>query len=269
MATDTLRTSYLHAALWRGRKSIIQDTIDFLRPRADQFDAIAFCGMSGALVAPSVADALDKHLIMVRKADDGSRHSSLPVEGILEGRYLILDDFISSGRTVKFIMAQIAKETKRMPAKPRPVAVFVYSASNFDPHTFSDYEVTLDAPIPVWRTAPNRRFDMVDELHMRSLQAEIDQHNIAAQEAKAMQEICGEPYLWAEGSDYTVAEVMAEAEEKTIPLDTEVKPADMSAGDWAKFCIEREMTGVRGRGTSAVLQAREDAYNRYIKGFMR
>lgn len=169
----TLRTSYLHAALYRGRKTVIEDTINFLRDRADQFDAVAFCGMSGALVAPSVADALDKHLIMVRKKDDGSRHSSYAVEGELTGRYLILDDFISMGTTVKYMLTEIAKATHNWKEKPKAVAIFVYNASNYDRHRYlptgalvPENDPEWAPPIPVWRTEPNRRFDLVERLEL-------------------------------------------------------------------------------------------------------
>jgi adenine/guanine phosphoribosyltransferase-like PRPP-binding protein len=86
------------------RRDTIEKIIEVLK-RYD-FDAIAFRGLSGALVAPTVAMLMDKTLLAVRK---GERcHSSHTVEGDYNAqRYVILDDMISSGDTVKDIFHAI------------------------------------------------------------------------------------------------------------------------------------------------------------------
>lgn len=70
------------------------------------FDAIAFRGVSGALVAPLLAYTMDKPLIVVRKPQAvESRHAQLEVEGDCNAqRYLIVDDFCSTGKTVAAIL---------------------------------------------------------------------------------------------------------------------------------------------------------------------
>jgi adenine/guanine phosphoribosyltransferase-like PRPP-binding protein len=71
------------------------------------FDAIAFRGLSGALVAPIVAMEMDKTLLAVRKTIEDC-HSGLMVEGDYAARrYLILDDMISTGQTVHDIIKEI------------------------------------------------------------------------------------------------------------------------------------------------------------------
>ena len=77
------------------------------------FDAIAFRGMSGALIAPSLALSLNKSLLMVRKENDDT-HSKNEHNGLVEGdraarSYIIVDDMISSGETVRAIRTEIAK----------------------------------------------------------------------------------------------------------------------------------------------------------------
>lgn len=68
--------------------------------------AIAFTGLSGALLAPSVADRLGLDLIAVRKATVNA-HSANRIEAPLEPRrYVILDDFIQSGDTLR-VMANV------------------------------------------------------------------------------------------------------------------------------------------------------------------
>ena len=64
-----------------------------------EFDALAFRGMSGALIAPSVALRLNKSMILVRKENDDS-HSGMCAEGDKTARtYIIIDDFQSTGYT--------------------------------------------------------------------------------------------------------------------------------------------------------------------------
>jgi adenine/guanine phosphoribosyltransferase-like PRPP-binding protein len=73
-----------------------------------KFDTIAFSGMSGAIVAPAIALAMNKALVLVRKLND-STHSSHRIEGNCESkRYVIVDDFIETGRTRDYIKEQMS-----------------------------------------------------------------------------------------------------------------------------------------------------------------
>ena len=74
------------------------------------FDAIAFTGISGAITAPIVAFILHKPLIVVRKQDDHSTHSSMSVEGDCTAlTYIVVDDFFSSGQTLRRIIEEVKK----------------------------------------------------------------------------------------------------------------------------------------------------------------
>ena len=89
---------------------------------SDKFDAIAFRGMSGALIAPAVAAKLRKNLIMVRKTD-GS-HSGYDMEGETNvANYIIVDDLIASGATVDAIIQKI--NSKRQIDKPEPKCIAI------------------------------------------------------------------------------------------------------------------------------------------------
>jgi len=71
------------------------------------FDSVAFRGLSGALIAPILAVKLDKHLIAVRKSDKVC-HSIHRVEGNAGSqRYIIVDDFVSTGETVQNILEAV------------------------------------------------------------------------------------------------------------------------------------------------------------------
>ena len=81
-----------------------------------EFDAIAFMGMSDALVVPTIAARLDKEIIMVRKhGEQPYSHSNHQVEGVDHGmscRYIIIDDLICSGNTFEVITRNIGNRGK-------------------------------------------------------------------------------------------------------------------------------------------------------------
>lgn len=88
-----------------------------------EFDAIAFTGISGAMIAPIVAYLMNRQLICVRKPQD-SKHASHTVEGpLLPCRYVIVDDGRSSGKTVNDIEQAIAESLNR---KHECVGVYFY-----------------------------------------------------------------------------------------------------------------------------------------------
>jgi orotate phosphoribosyltransferase-like protein len=88
------------------RRHTVNSVIRVLRYH--EFDAIAFRGLSGALIAPIVAMEMDKTLLAVRKREE-HRHSEMVVEGDLNAkRYVILDDLVSMGTTVKAIISEVA-----------------------------------------------------------------------------------------------------------------------------------------------------------------
>jgi hypothetical protein len=119
-----LHTEYLHTALdYNLRKKKIDELCSSISASGISFDAIAFQGMSGSLIAPSVADRLGKGLIMIRKEHS---HSSLKVEGCMEGdNYIILDDQIATGNTVRNIIKRLLLDT--MFQNKKCVGIFLYS----------------------------------------------------------------------------------------------------------------------------------------------
>lgn len=82
------------------------------------FDTIAFSGMSGAAVAFILAHELDVPLLCIRKKGESSHYcndyNDRHVEGHLTAeKYLLVDDFISSGKTVRFILDSIKREAPK------------------------------------------------------------------------------------------------------------------------------------------------------------
>jgi adenine/guanine phosphoribosyltransferase-like PRPP-binding protein len=61
------------------------------------------CGLSGALVVPSLARALGLPFAIIRK-DGDSKHAETRIEGCISDDYLLVDDLISSGKTMAFMI---------------------------------------------------------------------------------------------------------------------------------------------------------------------
>lgn len=91
------------------------------------FDAIAFRGSSGAALAFPLSYLLKLPLIHVRKGE--SHYGSGTIEGTISSkRYIIIDDFIDRGTTVKKIISEIKKNIGA-----KPVAICLYSAGRYGP----------------------------------------------------------------------------------------------------------------------------------------
>jgi adenine/guanine phosphoribosyltransferase-like PRPP-binding protein len=106
-------TSYLENSI---RVNRLRETVKHcaLALKLHKFDAIAFRGLSGALVAPAVALAMNKEMIAVRKeceldkSANDKTHSDHKVEGFKASRrYIIIDDQICSGKTANSIVEAI------------------------------------------------------------------------------------------------------------------------------------------------------------------
>ena len=103
----------------------IKKTLKELRPLSATFDSIAFRGLSGGLIAPIICYNLKKGMVAVRKSrKDEPCHSSNSVESETDciGRYIILDDQISSGATVLAMLDAI----KNAKLEGRCVGIYTY-----------------------------------------------------------------------------------------------------------------------------------------------
>lgn len=89
------------------RNMIVMDAVRRLRNY--RFDTIACCGISGSIVVPQVAEILNKNILVVRKRNEPC-YSEFSTEGVAPHRYVILDDLICSGNTVKHINRSIKYE---------------------------------------------------------------------------------------------------------------------------------------------------------------
>jgi adenine/guanine phosphoribosyltransferase-like PRPP-binding protein len=118
-------TSYLGDGLsGRFLARAVPEMAKELRRKRISFKAIAFRGVSGALFGPCLAAEMKRGLIVVRKSlgDEESTHSGHKVEGMICDKYIIVDDFISSGNTVSVIENKI----KEFNPEARLVAVVTF-----------------------------------------------------------------------------------------------------------------------------------------------
>jgi hypothetical protein len=122
-----IRTSYLRPIY---DPELYIETVDqlvtYCKGFADEFDAVAFTGTSGAAVGYILATFLHKPVICVRKRAE-KNHSPYVVEGYYGSKnYLIVDDLIGSGDT----MCRIVKEIDAAYApqeRPAPRHIVLYA----------------------------------------------------------------------------------------------------------------------------------------------
>ena len=98
-----------HVLNHKARNKIIIKAVCDLRKISNSFDSIACCGTSGLMVVPQVAELLNKNILLIRKKDEKC-YSNFAIEGITPTRYIILDDLICSGGTVRHIQCSIRDE---------------------------------------------------------------------------------------------------------------------------------------------------------------
>lgn len=149
------KSSYLGCALRPDlRKEVIRLLVERMTSFGlDKFDTIVFRGMSGTLIAPSVADILGKNMVVVRKSD-GS-HSSYVIEGFMDLKnYVIIDDLIFSGSTVRTILESIHTWNPKCetinPPEYNCVHIFLYAAARQEEFIWRKNDSDADAiMIPV------------------------------------------------------------------------------------------------------------------------
>lgn len=71
------------------------------------FDTIVGTGFSGGIVVPSLALAMGKKFVLVRKESDDSHHGKGRLLGELGSRWIFVDDFIATGKTRQRVFDKI------------------------------------------------------------------------------------------------------------------------------------------------------------------
>jgi orotate phosphoribosyltransferase len=115
------------------------DKVRELAAHDPSIKAIAACGNSGVPVAAAASCLTGLSLIVVRKANEPLTHSGSRVTGYIgEGRYIIVDDLIDSGGTLRNIDESIRACRDGFPGTLEPAIVVLYQAGDYprDPFIF-------------------------------------------------------------------------------------------------------------------------------------
>lgn len=135
---------YLEKSLKPSRlKVTVKDVsrkVSFLQKKL-KFEAIAFRGFSGASIAFPVSFKTGIPLLMVRKGTTDSHGSMVEGDDDIEvSRYLILDDFISSGETIAATIRTLDSErNKRNMFNADCVGILLYSQLECGLNTRTSY----------------------------------------------------------------------------------------------------------------------------------
>jgi orotate phosphoribosyltransferase-like protein len=89
------------------RKKTISNCLEILQLHTKSFNTIAVSGYSQCLIGIPVADKLNKNIVVIRKG--GEERASLNlVEGYIKGNFIIIDDLICTGATLKRIIKRMS-----------------------------------------------------------------------------------------------------------------------------------------------------------------
>ena len=105
------------------------------------YDTMVGTGLSGALVVPTIARALGKHWMIVRKDNDGS-HSFRRAEGTLGARWVFVDDLIDQGLTYGRVVKTIRKVAELEDHQTEHVGAYLYQnygAPEYLPYVEGEY----------------------------------------------------------------------------------------------------------------------------------
>lgn len=133
-----------HVLNHKVRTSIIIKAVCDLRKISDSFDSIACCGSSGLMVVPQVAELLNKNILLIRKSTEKC-YSNFAIEGIAPFRYIILDDLICSGNTVRYIRSTVKDEYGR--AKCVGLYCYLPNECAYTIETAKDFERNYGFPL--------------------------------------------------------------------------------------------------------------------------
>ena len=118
-----LRTYYMDDAVFDLGK-----VIETAKERLEgvDFDTLVGTGFSGGIVIPSLALALNKNFVLIRKETDDSHHGRGRLLGQLGARWIFVDDFVSSGRTRNRVIEKIEKAAHEYETATKFVGQYMY-----------------------------------------------------------------------------------------------------------------------------------------------
>ena len=134
-------SGYLEQVYTEGQlKKTVKKLHDFIKSQNMKYDAIAFRGSSGAAVAYPLSYITGIPLIYVRKTEERSHGRRIEATRVDKPRYIIVDDLIGTGDTIKNIVHAI----EEYEPGSRCIGVFLYAVSGSSSY---DDRSKIDIPI--------------------------------------------------------------------------------------------------------------------------
>lgn len=99
-----------------------------LSPYKKKFDSVVATGLSGVIIGAQVAEKLKKNFVVVRKPSEKSHGDTIEAVGDI-GRYIIFDDFIATGATIKRVKKVL--DASRIFNNSVCVGVYLWSDDSF------------------------------------------------------------------------------------------------------------------------------------------
>jgi len=138
-----IASGYFDTALEK-RDKVIGQALKVLKHRSNDYDVIVCRGYSGMTVAPILAWALKKPIFIVRKDGESTHSSEKDYMGTLGDRYLMVDDFVCTGETIRKVREALTEAHSREDREPgQIVGLYLYETYD-DPGTYEH--------IPTWGT---------------------------------------------------------------------------------------------------------------------
>lgn len=137
------------------RQIVIDDCLKSLAPHKNKFDAIAMSGYSMSLIAPVIADAMNKGLIVVRKSTSGCASQNM-VEGCVCDNYIIIDDLVCSQTTIKRVKKTIANNHH---PSAKLYGVYLYQIRDSAIHNHPQFEERLGCKLLNSQENVNKQLD--------------------------------------------------------------------------------------------------------------
>ena len=141
MADTKFRTWYMDEAVFN-----LAEVIETGKKRLARvnFDTLVGTGFSGSIVIPSLALALGKSFVLIRKETDDSHHGKGNLVGALGERWIFVDDFVSSGRTRNRVLTKVEEWAREYDCTTEFVGQYMYQSWNAD-DTRGRYETAHQA----------------------------------------------------------------------------------------------------------------------------
>lgn len=105
-----MHAEYLHAINPEKRQRAVNFVLDLIKGKKLQFDTIAVRGFSATSIGSMVAYLLEKPLCYIRKEEESCNSCNRVEYDQSIGKFLIIDDLVCSGNTVKQIIEQALKK---------------------------------------------------------------------------------------------------------------------------------------------------------------